>query len=103
MCPTFFARNEASQYKLLGMNRLYRNNKEKISMQEERLSETNAGYSSECLGIQKRSTIRGEDVKVPCQNILKDKPAFIKRLIKVLVAKNLFLVHSSSCSNSRLV
>ena len=37
-------------------------------------------------------------LEVPCQKI---KPAFIKRLIKVLVAKNLFLVHSSSCSNNR--
>jgi len=27
-------------------------------------------------------------------NTFKEKPAFIKRLIKVLVAKNLFLVHS---------
>jgi len=39
-------------------------------------------------------------LEVPCQKI---KPAFIKRLIKVLVAKNLFLVHSSSCSNNRPV
>ena len=31
MCPTFFARNEASHYKLLGMSSLYRNNKQKIS------------------------------------------------------------------------
>ena len=28
--------------------------------------------------------------------------AFIKRLIKVLVARNLFLLHSSSCKNNRL-
>jgi len=28
---------------------------------------------------------------------------FTKRLIKVLVAMNLFVVHSSSCSNNRLV
>ena len=37
--------------------------------------------------------------EVPCQNTFKDKPAFLKRHIKVLEAKNLFLVHSSSCSN----
>jgi len=41
--------------------------------------------------------------EVPCQNTFKDKPAFIKRLIKVLVARNLFLVHSSSCQNNRLI
>ena len=36
-------------------------------------------------------------VEIPCQNTFKDKPAFIKRLIKVLVGRNLFSVHSSSC------
>jgi len=48
-----------------------------------------------------RST-RSKVLKVLCQNIFKDKPAFIKRLIKVLVARNLFLVLSSSCRNNRL-
>ena len=45
-------------------------------------------------------------LEIPCQNTFKDKPAFIKhvkRLVKVLVARNLFLVHSSSCKNNRLV
>jgi len=49
-----------------------------------------------------RSTGR-KHLKVPCQNTFKDKPAFIKRLIKVLVARKLFLVHSSNCRNDRLV
>jgi len=40
-------------------------------------------------------------LEVPSQNTFKNKPAFIKRLIKVLVAKNLFLVHTcSSCRNN---
>jgi len=34
------------------------------------------------------------DLEVPCQNAFKDKPAFIKRLIKVLAAQNLFLVRT---------
>jgi len=42
-------------------------------------------------------------LEIPCRNTFKDKPAFIKRLIKVLVARNLFSVHSSSCKNSRHV
>jgi len=45
----------------------------------------------------------GEGLEVPCQKTFKDKPAFIKRLIKVFVAKNSFLVHSSSCSKNGLV
>jgi len=27
-------------------------------------------------------------LEIPCQNTFKDKPAFIKRLVKVLVARN---------------
>ena len=46
---------------------------------------------------------RSKGLEIPCQNTFKDKPAFINRLIKVLVARNLFLVHSSSCKNNRLV
>jgi len=42
-------------------------------------------------------------LEVPCQNTFKDKPAFIKRLIKEVVARNLFLVYSSSCRNNRLI
>ena len=52
--------------------------------------------------VLEQSTTHGKGLEVPCQNAFKDKPAFIKRLIKVLVAKNLFLVHSSSCNNNRL-
>ena len=37
---------------------------------------------------------RSRGLEIPCQNTSKDKPAFIKRLNKVLVARNLFLVHS---------
>jgi len=48
-----------------------------------------------------RST-HSKGLEVPCQNTFKDKPAFINRLIKVLVARNLFSVHSSSCRNNRL-
>ena len=57
------------------------------------------------LNMIARSTTRGKglELEVPCQNTFKDKPAFIKRLIKVLVAKNLFVVHSSSCRNNRLI
>jgi len=43
-----------------------------------------------------RSTCN-KGLEVPCQNTFKDKPAFIEMLIKVLVARNLFLVPSSSC------
>jgi len=46
-------------------------------------------------------SIHSKGLEVPCQNTFKDKPAFFKRLIKVLVARNLFLVHSSSCKNNR--
>jgi len=35
--------------------------------------------------------------RFPARIHFKDKPAFFKRLIKVLVARNLFSVHSSSC------
>jgi len=49
------------------------------------------------------SSTHNRGLEVPCQNTLKDYPAFIKRLIKVLVAKNLFLIHSRSCRNNRLV
>ena len=35
---------------------------------------------------RKRSTTRGKGLEVPCHNTFKDKPAFIKRLIKVFVA-----------------
>jgi len=45
-----------------------------------------------------RSTC-SKGLEVPCQNTFKDKPASIKRLIKVLVARNLFLLPSSSCKN----
>jgi len=44
--------------------------------------------------IQKEVTTCGKGLEVPCQNTF--KPAFIKRLIKVFVAKNLLLVHRSS-------
>jgi len=42
-------------------------------------------------------------LEVPCQNTFKDKPAFSKRLIQLLVDKNLFLLHSSSCKIRRLI
>ena len=41
---------------------------------------------------QLRSTC-SKGLEVPCQNTFKGKHAFIKGLIKVLVAKNLFLVY----------
>ena len=73
------------------------------------LSQTNPEYVQSVLKVQNvlnvkelRSTC-SKGLEDTCQNTLKDKPAFIKRLIKVLVARNLFLVHSSSCRNSRLV
>jgi len=47
-----------------------------------------------------RSTGR-KGLKVSCQNTFKDKPAFIKTLIRVLVARNLLLVHSRGCRNNR--
>ena len=43
---------------------------------------------------RKRSLHVAKGLEVPCQNTF--KPAFIKRLIKVFVAKNLLLVHRSS-------
>jgi len=45
-----------------------------------------------------RSTC-SKGLEVPCQDTFKDKPAFIKRLIKVPVARDLYMVHSSSCRN----
>ena len=51
-----------------------------------------------CWTWELRSTC-SKGLEVPYQNTFKEKPAFFKRLIKVLVDKNLFLVHSSSCSN----
>jgi len=39
----------------------------------------------------------GEGVGVGGGDGGEDKPAFIKRLVKVLVVRNLFLVHSNSC------
>ena len=47
-------------------------------------------------------TYSSKGLEIPCQNTFKDKPAFIKRLIKVLVARELFSVHSSSCKNNGL-
>jgi len=55
------------------------------------------------LNMKELRSTHSKGLEVPCQNTFKDKPAFIKRLIKVLGARNLFLVHSSSCRNSRLV
>jgi len=51
------------------------------------------------LKMNELRSIRSKSLEVPCQNTFKDKLAFIKRIIKVLVAKYLFLVHSSSCRN----
>jgi len=31
----------------------------------------------------------GKGLEIPCRNTFKDKPAFIKRLVKVLVARNM--------------
>jgi len=55
------------------------------------------------LNMKELRSTHSKGLEVPCQNIFKDKPASIKRLIKVLVARNLFLVHSSSCGNNRLI
>ena len=41
-------------------------------------------------------------LEIPWRNTFKDKPALINRLINVVVARNLFLVHCSSCKNNRL-
>ena len=51
--------------------------------------------------LEHESTCKG--LEIPCQNTFKDKPAFINRLIKMLLARNLFLVHSSSCKSNGLV
>jgi len=40
------------------------------------------------LNLRAEST-GGKGLKIPCQNTFKDKPAFIKRLMKVLVARNM--------------
>ena len=53
--------------------------------------------------LKKLRSTHSKGLEVPGQNTFKDKPAFIMRLIKVLVAKNLFLVHSSSCRNNRFI
>ena len=58
---------------------------------------------SSVLSMKELRSTGSKGLEVPCQNTLKDKLAFIKRLIKVLVAKNSFLVHSSSCRSNRLV
>jgi len=55
------------------------------------MGQTNAEYSPEHLKHERGQLHVVED---PCQNTFKDEPAFIKRLIKVLAAKNLFLLHS---------
>jgi len=47
-----------------------------------RISQTNAQYS--LLNMRAEST-GSKGLEIPCQNTFKDKPAFIKRLIKVLV------------------
>jgi len=64
-----------------------------------RLSQTNAESSPECLEHERaevRSTRDGDSLPEYITT-------FIKRLIKVLVARNLFLVHSSSCRNNKLL
>jgi len=58
------------------------------------LSQTNAQYS---LLKLRAESIGSKGLEIPHQNTFKDKPAFIKRLIKVLATRNLFLVHSRSC------
>jgi len=56
------------------------------------------------LNIKELKSTRTKGLEVPYQNTFKDKPAFIKlEANKVLVARNLFLVHISSCRNNRLV
>jgi len=55
------------------------------------------------LNMKELRSARSKGLEVPCHNTFKDKLAFIQRLIKVLVARNYFLVHSSSCRNDRLV
>jgi len=41
------------------------------------------------LNMKELRSKRIKGLDVPCQDTFKDKPAFIKRLIKVLVAKSL--------------
>ena len=87
--------NEASQYKLLGMNSLFCNKKQIFG---KGLSQTNVEYSPEVLNMKELRSTCSNGLEVPYQHAFKDKPAFNKRLIKVLVARNLFLVHISSCN-----
>jgi len=49
---------------------------------QKKLSQRNAQYS--LLNVRAEST-RSKGLEIPCQNTFKDKPAFIKRLITVLV------------------
>jgi len=65
------------------MNSLFCNMKQ--NFQEK--SQTNAQYS---LLIMRVESIGSKVLEIPCQSTFKDKLAFIKRLIKVLVASNLF-------------
>ena len=51
------------------------------------------------LNVKELRSTPSKGLEVPCQNTFKDKPAFIKRLIEVLVTRNMLLVHSSSCRN----
>jgi len=56
------------------------------------------------LNMKELMSTLSKGLEIPCPNTFKDKPAFTTRLSEVLVARNLFLVHSSSCcSNNRLV
>ena len=43
------------------------------------------------LNMKELRSTRSKDLEVPCKNTFKDKPAFLKRLIKVPVARNLVL------------
>jgi len=58
-------------------------------------SQTNAQYN--LLNMRAEWSTGSKGLEIPYQNTFKDKVAFIKRLIKVLVSRNLFSVHSSSC------
>ena len=40
------------------------------------------------------------DLEVPCQNTFKPKPAVIKRLIKVLVARNLYIATAAATTDA---
>ena len=77
------------------MNSLFCNKKQNF---QEKGSDKHANAWYTLLNMRAEST-HSKRLEIPCQNTFKDKPAFIKRLIKVLVARNLFLVHSSSCKN----